>query len=187
MARGIATPETQQVRQAYLLGFVGVVGIVLQGGLIGPLVNRFGEGMLIRLGLAILTAGYILLLIPTSWGVMIFVATLFVAFGRSMIGPAATSLISRKTKVGQGLIQSSSQGFDALARTVGPLTAGALFNSIGPTAPYVFSAGLTLVALLLTFVLAGAMTVSPIEMASASETVSTDASTVSSSQIGIAE
>jgi hypothetical protein len=66
--------------------------------------------------------------------------------------------------VGQGLIQSSSQGFDALARTVGPLTAGALFNTIGPTAPYIFSAGLTLVALLLTFILAGAMTVPSIEV-----------------------
>ncbi|MDX1933917.1 MAG: MFS transporter [Capsulimonadales bacterium] len=186
MARGIATPETQQVRQAYLLGFVGVVGIVLQGFLIGPLVRRFGEGLLVRLGLAILTVGYVLLLIPREWGVMVFVATLFVAFGRSMIGPAATSLISRRTRVGQGLIQSSSQGFDALARTVGPLTAGALFNALGPTAPYVFSAGLTVLALFVTFVFAGAMTVPPQEAVEV-ETQNTEAAMVSSGKVGAVE
>ncbi len=157
MARGIATPDTQQRRQAYLLGAVGLVGIILQGGLIGPLSRRFGEGNLIRAGLAVLTLGYVLLLGPREWGVGIFVATIFVGTGRSMIGPTATALISRKTNVEQGLIQSSSQGFDALARTVGPLLAGALFASLGATAPYIFSAILTMIALSLTFVLSSAL------------------------------
>lgn len=157
MARGIATPQNQQLRQAYLLGAVGVVGIVLQGALVGPLAKRFGEGNLIRAGLLVLSVGYILLLQPRSWGIAIFVATVFVGFGRSLIGPAATALISRKTNVEQGLIQSSSQGFDALARTVGPLIAGALFSSLGASAPYIFSAGLTVLAFLLTFLLGSAL------------------------------
>ena len=157
MARGIADENNQSLRQAYLLGFVGVVGIILQGGLIGPLTKRFGEGNLIRAGLFILFWGYLLLLIPRSFGPMAFLATLFVAGGRSMIGPAASSLISKRAKVGQGLILSSSQGFDALARTVGPLTAGFLFQNFGPTAPYIFSAGLTALALAVTFVIAGIM------------------------------
>ena len=157
MARGIATPENQQIRQGYLLGAVGVVGIILQGALIGPLAKRFGEGNLIRAGLFILTIGYFVLLVPRSWGLLIFVATVFVGCGRSLIGPSATALISRKTNVEQGLIQSSSQGFDALARTIGPLLAGALFTSLGATAPYIFSAGLTVLAFLLTFVLSGAL------------------------------
>lgn len=159
MARNIADSSNQQLRQAYLLGFVGLIGIVLQGGAVGPLVKRYGEGVLIRLGLQILIVGYFLLIVPQGWGVMIFVATAFVGVGRSMIGPAATALISRKTRVGQGLIQSSSQGFDALARTVGPLTAGALFNGIGATAPYIFSACLTLIALGVTFFVGSALRV----------------------------
>lgn len=157
MARGIASPENQQMRQAILLGFVGIIGIILQGFLIGPLAKRFGEGNLIRVGLLILITGYFVLLEPRSWGVMIFVAIFFVSLGRSMIGPAATSLISRKAQVGQGLIQSSSQGFDALARTVGPLTAGALFQYFGATAPYIFSAILTVLAFLVTFILGSAL------------------------------
>ena len=155
MARGIADETNQSLRQAYLLGAVGVIGIILQGGLVGPLVKRYGEGLLIRLGLAILVVGYVLLLRPREWGVMIFVATAFVGVGRSLIGPAASALISKRAKVGQGLILSSSQGFDALARTVGPLTAGALFARFGPSAPYIFSAVLTVIALIVTFAIAG--------------------------------
>ena len=135
MARGIASPENQQVRMAAILGFIGVIGILIQGGMIGPLVKRFGEGNIIRAGLAILVIGYLLLTKPVAWGVAIFVAAAFIGAGRSMIGPAASALISRKARVGQGLVQSSSQGFDALARTVGPITAGALFARFGSLMP----------------------------------------------------
>ena len=165
MARGIAQQGNQSLRQAELLGTVGLVGIVLQGGLVGPLTRRFGEAFLIRTGLAILTCGYILLMIPREWGPLVFVATIFVGCGRSVISPSAIALISRKTRVGQGLIQSSSQGFDALARTVGPLTAGTLFSAIGPLAPYVFSAFLTALALVVTFLLRDALVLTPADRA----------------------
>jgi len=161
MARGIADPSNQSLRQAYLLGAVGVVGIILQGVAIGPLTKRFGEGNLIRTGLFILFWGYLLLLVPRTFGVLAFAATLLVAGGRSLIGPAASSLISKKAKVGQGLILSSSQGFDALARTVGPVTAGFLFQNVSVTAPYIFSAFLTAVALGVTFLVSATMASNP--------------------------
>jgi multidrug resistance protein len=167
MARGIATPQNQPTRMAAILGYVGLIGIVIQGGLIGPVVKRFGEGSVVRLGLATLILGYLLLTLPTAWGVGIFFASTFISAGRSMIGPAASALISRKTRVGQGLIQSTSQGFDALARTVGPVTAGALFQKVAPVAPYYVSAVLTLAALAMTFVLRDAVHVPPAAVAEA--------------------
>ncbi len=157
MARGIATRDNQSMRLAYIMGFVGLAGIVVQGGLIGPVVKRFGEGMVVRIGLVILALGYVLLLFPTKWGAGIIVASMVMSAGRSLISPATTALISRKTQVGQGLIQSTSASFEALARATGPLVAGFLFSSIGPTAPYTTSAGLTVVALILTFMIAGAV------------------------------
>lgn len=157
MARGIATPENQPERMAYLLGFVGVVGILIQGGLIGTLVQRVGEAAILRLGLATLIVGYIALTLPRTWGVLVFASTLFISAGRSMIGPAASALISRKTRVGQGFILSTSQSFDALARTVGPFTAGALFDRFGAAMPYYLSAALTLLALAATYFIAGAV------------------------------
>jgi MFS family permease len=158
MARGIATRDNQSMRLAYIMGFVGLAGIVVQGGLIGPVVKRFGEGMVVRIGLVILALGYVLLLFPTKWGAGIIVASMVMSAGRSLISPATTALISRKTQVGQGLIQSTSSSFEALARATGPLVAGFLFSSIGPTAPYTTSAALTVVALILTFMIAGAVT-----------------------------
>lgn len=157
MARGIASRDNQSMRLAYIMGFVGLAGIVVQGGLIGPVVKRFGEGMVVRIGLAILALGYVLLLFPTKWGAGIVIASMVMSAGRSLISPATTALISRKTQVGQGLIQSTSASFEALARATGPLVAGFLFSTIGPTAPYTTSAGLTIVALILTFMIAGSV------------------------------
>jgi len=157
MARGIASRDNQSMRLAYIMGFVGLAGIVVQGGLIGPVVKRFGEGMVVRIGLAILALGYVLLLFPTKWGAGIVIASMVMSAGRSLISPATTALISRKTQVGQGLIQSTSASFEALARATGPLVAGFLFSTIGPTAPYTTSAGLTVVALVLTFMIAGSV------------------------------
>lgn len=160
MARGIATRENQSMRLAYIMGFVGIAGIIVQGGLIGPVVKRFGEGAVVRIGLAVLALGYMLILLPTGWGTWgfeIIAASMVLSAGRSLISPATTALISRKTQVGQGLIQSTSSSFEALARTTGPLAAGFLFSSLGPTAPYTTSAALTVVALILTFAIAGAV------------------------------
>jgi MFS family permease len=157
MARGIATRDNQSMRLAYIMGFVGLAGIVVQGGLIGPIVKRFGEGMVVRMGLVILALGYVLLLFPTKWGTGIVIASMVMSAGRSLISPATTALISRKTQVGQGLIQSTSSSFEALARATGPLVAGFLFSSLGPTAPYTTSAALTVIALVLTFVIAGSV------------------------------
>jgi len=157
MARGIATRDNQSMRLAYIMGFVGLAGIVVQGGLIGPIVKRFGEGMVVRIGLVILALGYVLLLFPTKWGTGIVIASMVMSAGRSLISPATTALISRKTQVGQGLIQSTSSSFEALARATGPLVAGFLFSSLGPTAPYTTSAALTVIALVLTFVIAGSV------------------------------
>lgn len=160
MARGLATRDNQSMRLAYIMGFVGIAGIIVQGGLIGPIVKRFGEGMVVRIGLVILALGYVLILIPTAWGKWgegIIAASMVLSAGRSLISPATTALISRKTQVGQGLIQSTSSSFEALARATGPLCAGFLFSTIGPTAPYTASAALTVIALILTFVIVGSV------------------------------
>ncbi len=159
MARGMADSTNQPGRMAMVMGVVGLVGIVIQGGLIGPLVGRWGETRVLRIGLVLLVAGYLALTIPSGWGAGIFAASALLSMGRSLIGPAASALISRRTKVGQGLVQSASQSFEALARTVGPVVAGSLFDRYGPTVPYHFSAVLTVMALGLAILLVPASVV----------------------------
>ena len=43
----------------YVFGFVGFLGIILQGGLIGRLVERFGEATLAAAGFVSLVLGYL--------------------------------------------------------------------------------------------------------------------------------
>lgn len=69
-----------------------------------------------------------------------------------MTAPALSALISRKANLGQGLTLSASQSFDALARTVGPLVAGTVFDRYGPGAPYHLAAATMGIALLVTLV-----------------------------------
>lgn len=147
MDRGIATTENQPLRMAMIMGVVGVVGIVIQGGMIGSLVGRFGEVRVLVGGLIILSAGLLFLTVPTTWGWAIFLASMMLSCGRSLASPAASALLSRRTRLGQGTIQSASQSMEALARTLGPLSAGWIFQTFGPTVPYHLSALWTLVAL----------------------------------------
>ena len=160
LARGIADFENQPQRMGTILAAVGLVGIIVQGGMIGRLVKNLGEGRVAQLGLAILVVGYVAITIPTTYGLGIFLAGIPLSAGRALAGTAFSALISRKANLGQGLTLSVSQSFDALARTVGPLTAGFLFQRFGPTVPYHVSAVLTGIALLSTFFLTGLLTFS---------------------------
>jgi multidrug resistance protein len=158
LARGIATDANQPKRTGIYLGMVGVVSIIVQGGLVGRLVPKLGEGKVVRIGFVLLAAGYATLVLPGHWGWLFFLPGIPLAAGRSLLAPALSALISRKAQLGQGLVLSTSQGFDALARTLGPVAAAQLFTNANPGRPYLFSAGLTIVALLLTFVWRDAMT-----------------------------
>jgi predicted MFS family arabinose efflux permease len=153
LARGIAQPENQPQRFGTIMAVVGLVGIIIQGGLIGRLVKKFGEGRIAQIGFIVLVIGYLSLLLPREWGWLIFLTTLPISAGRALAGTSLSALISRKANLGQGLTLSVSQSLDALARTAGPLTAGWLFHAFGPTTPYQFSAVLTALALVATLLL----------------------------------
>jgi len=78
----------------YLFGFNGFLGIILQGGLIGRLVKRFGEAALARAGfLCVFVAQMILGLIHGLWPLLI--VSVLSSFGTGVLRPALTSLITR--------------------------------------------------------------------------------------------
>lgn len=165
LARGIATDKNLPERFGIIMAFVGIVGIIVQGGLIGRFVTRLGEGTVARIGMAVLVVGYIALTLPREWSWLVFLPTIPLSGGRSMMGPAISALITRKSTEGQGLNLSVQSSFDALARTIGPLLAGWLFKTFGPTMPYYFSAGITVVALVITVAVPSILTLSQDEEA----------------------
>lgn len=135
-----------------LLGLAGLCGIIIQGGLVGPMVARFGEAWMARIGLILMIVGFSTFTLPKTVLALAFGPMLALSIGRAMIAPALSSLVSQKAHLGQGIALSVSQSFDALARTVGPLTAGFLFDRLGPAAPYEVSAAAMGLALLVTLI-----------------------------------
>lgn len=122
----------------WLFVFVGVIGALIQGGLIGQLVKRFGEVPLVVTGALLFSAS--LFAIPlvrpeTGISTLLLVGGVF-AVGNSLATPALTGLASKS--VGpreQGGVLGITQSVASLSRTIGPLIAAALIAS-APTLGY---------------------------------------------------
>lgn len=132
-------------------GLVGVLGIVIQGGLIGPLVRRFGERRLIPVGLGFLALG--LGSVPfTSPDWRLGLTFCILAVGQGLATPTLQGLISRSAnRDEQGSVLGSSQSMGALARALGPAFGGMMFSRVGPGSPFLVSAGLLVGAVMLSF------------------------------------
>ena len=146
------TKENQPIVTGCILGGAGIVSIIIQGGLIGRLVPRYGEATLARIGIALLGLGFAFFPFASTVLKLAFGPLVLLFMGRALVAPVLSSLVSRKANLGQGLTLSTSQSFDSLARTVGPLMAGALFYRVNPAAPYVLSSALMGVALCIAIV-----------------------------------
>lgn len=133
----------------YVLGVIGVVGIVIQGGLIGRLTKRFGEGALIRVGIPGLALSLIALAYASPWAPLFGVA-FFLALFQSLTQPSLNSLLSRQTPAeDQGFVLGTNQSLSALARAVSPAAAGLMYTAISDRTPFWVSAALLGVCTLL--------------------------------------
>jgi DHA1 family tetracycline resistance protein-like MFS transporter len=116
----------------WLFVFVGVIGAIIQGGLIGRLVKAFGELSLVVVGV-LLFAGS-LVVIPftgpqTGLWTLLAVGAAF-SIGNSLSGPALMGLASKSVGRGeQGGVLGVTQSVASLARTIGPLIAAYLIYS----------------------------------------------------------
>ncbi len=132
---------------AVSLMLVGVTSIIIQGGLIGRLVARFGEKSLVVSGCAIVGLG--LLLVPVSGSISSFgfflLTMVLLASGSSIANPSASSLLSRATGAQhQGHVMGVGQSLGALGRVVGPAAAGSFFQTWAPL-PFVLGGVMILV------------------------------------------
>lgn len=128
---------------------VGVMLVVVQGGLIGPLTRRFGSEKLLTTGFLVLIVGFLVLAAAEAW-VVLFVALALLSLGQGVITPSLTSVVSDSVapeKRGEALGVQQSAG--ALSRIIGPAMAGFVFDRAGVGWPYLLAAVLTLGAAIL--------------------------------------
>jgi MFS transporter, DHA1 family, tetracycline resistance protein len=137
--------SAQQVGRIF--GLIGLIGIVIQGGLIGRLVRAFGEPRLLMAGYLITAAGLSLLGVTTS-AVGIYGGCALVATGMSLANPSLQSIISKGAHpTEQGAVLGANQSLSALARALAPTAGGLLFSTWFMGGAFVGGAVLMLVAL----------------------------------------
>lgn len=128
---------------------VGVMLVIVQGVLIGPLTKRFGSERLLATGFLVLIGGFLVLAVADVW-VVLFAALALLSLGQGVVTPSLTSVVSDSVapeKRGEALGVQQSAG--ALSRIIGPAVAGFVFDRAGVGWPYVLAAVLTLVAVIL--------------------------------------
>lgn len=119
--------------------FVGVTLVAVQGGLIGPLTEKLGSRKLLRIGLSLVAVGLLLLGFTTTWP-MLFVALFLLSLGQGMSGPSGSALVAELAPVERrGEAIGYQQSTAAFGRVAGPVMAGALFDHVGISAPFLVS------------------------------------------------
>jgi multidrug resistance protein len=128
-------------RTGLVLMVAGLVGAVIQGGLIRKLVPRWGERNLLLIGLGL--SAVVMAIFPWSPSYPLYFLIVFpMAIGSSLINPSLASLISRAANAQeQGSTLGVSQGLGSLARALGPFC-GLMTFAIAPEIPYVISSAI---------------------------------------------
>lgn len=124
----------------WMFVYAGLLGAVVQGGLVGRLARSVGELRLIAVGGVIAAvAGMALPFAGSLARLMVVLAAL--AVGHGLAAPSLTSFASKTVPGGEvGGMMGAYQGVSSLARIVGPFWAEWVYGASAPAAPYL-SAG----------------------------------------------
>ena len=121
-----------ELDNGWIFAFIGLLGVIIQGGLIGPLTDRFSMPRLMIAGTLLCGVG--IASIPyvqndVSW--LIFASSAGLAIGNGLFSPTQSSLLTFETKsrgYELGMVMGAQEGFGALARIIGPLFAAYLWS-----------------------------------------------------------
>jgi MFS transporter, DHA1 family, tetracycline resistance protein len=124
----------------YVLAMVGIIGAVVQGGLVHRVVDRIGEKQTLVTGLVLAAIG----LAAASFvhSVPLFIATLVPAsVGAGLSSPALIALLSQAAQAGeQGRVQGVASAFESLGRIFGPVWGNGILGWVGEGAAYLSAA-----------------------------------------------
>ena len=135
----------------YLLSAFGFLGVVVQGGLVGPVVRALGERTTLGIGLLFAALG---------WGgsafthsVPVFVAMLVPgALGIGFCNATLSALISKSASPAeQGRVQGAAGALESLGRTIGPVWGNGTLQRFGEGTAYGSAAAVLLGAAALAF------------------------------------
>src|ERR1043166_718474 len=116
----------------WVFAFVGIISAIIQGGLIGKLVKRFGEPLLIIVGALLFSASlFAIPLVTLASGLLALLALgAATAIGQALSAASLIILASKTASAAeQGGVLGVMQSVASLARAVGPSLAAVLIYS----------------------------------------------------------
>ena len=136
-------------RTGYFFAAFGVLGAVVQGGLIRPVVARLGDKGTFILGLVCAVVGLVGAALAPSV-VALSVALVPLALGIGFGHPTVASLVSRAARGDeQGRVQGAAGAVESLGRTIGPVWGNAALQHYGNAMPFVSAAGVLMMTVVL--------------------------------------
>lgn len=127
--------------------YIGITLVIVQGTLVGPLANRFGEVMLVRVGLGLMGSGLVILAILPE-PLFLVIALTLTSIGTALFNASALSLASHQAQDNErGAVMGVAQSMQALGRSFGPMATGLLFD-LNVGLPFLTGAALVTVLLL---------------------------------------
>jgi len=112
----------------YVFAYVGFLGIILQGKMLGPMVKRFGEGRLIIAGFIAAAASYAGLGFTEGVPLLLVVATAN-AFGNGVLRPTITARVTHAVGAHeQGVVLGLSQSLSSVSMIIAPMLGNSLIQ-----------------------------------------------------------
>ena len=112
----------------YVFTYIGFLGVIIQGGMIGKLVRLAGERTLVWSGFLISSTSSAWLAFTYTLP-MLAANTTYGAWGNGVLRPALTALISHKAgKREQGVVLGLTQSLTSISSVIAPLIAGAMIE-----------------------------------------------------------
>ena len=135
------------VQLGYIFMIMGFAGALVQGGLVGKMTKKFGEGFVIQIGIVVSAIGFGLILFVDSFTTAAIFLTIF-GIGNGVIRPSVSALLTKTSTTGHGSTTGLLSSFDSLGRIIGPPLGGWLFL-ITIELPYISGILLSFIALVL--------------------------------------
>lgn len=115
------------VELGYIFMIMGLAGAMVQGGLVGKMTKKFGEGPVIQTGIIVSAIGFALILFTHNFLTAAIFLTIF-GVGNGLIRPSVSSLLTKKATSGYGQVTGLLSSFDSLGRIIGPPLGGLLYG-----------------------------------------------------------
>ena len=121
-----------ELDNGWVFAFIGLLGAIVQGALIGPLTKRFSMSKMMLVGTLLCGAGIASIpYVPYEASWLIFASSAGLAIGNGLFSPTQSSVLTFETKsrgYELGMVMGAQEGYGALARIFGPLTAAYIWS-----------------------------------------------------------